>query len=222
VAEHPRVTETVLLLICAGAAAMVRPWRLLGHGSRYSLLLPLLATFICISLLWWWPGTRFSPLFGLVGANLALLMLGWPLAVLTFCASGVFGLVIGYGWNAVAAGIAWQGLLPATLALALGYVWRVGLGPQPLAYLFGRGFWIPLASTSITAWMADTFLQRFGWLGTHAPAAIFLTCLIDAMLTLGVLCLLVLHKPECLATWSDSLYLSKQGEGSRLRRLGFD
>jgi uncharacterized membrane protein len=216
------LAETALLLTSVAAASSVRPWRLLGHHSRYDLLIPLLATFICITLLWWWPGTRLSPLFGLVGANLALLMLGWPLAMLTFCASGAFGLLIGYPWSEVAANIVWQGLLPATLALGLGYLARRVAGTHPGIYLLGRGFCIPLASTTIVALIADGVFQRFGWLGTFAPAAIFLTCVMDAMLTVGAVSLLVVHKPKFLATWSDDLYLPANVNGSRLHRLGLE
>lgn len=181
-----------------------------------------MATFLCITLLWWWPGTRLSPLFGLVGANLALLMLGWPLAMLTFCASGAFGLLIGYGWSEVVDGIVWQGLLPASLALGLGYAARRVLGTHPASYLFGRGFCIPLATACVVGLVAAGFVGRFGALGSFAPAAIFLTCVIDAMLTVGVVCLLVVHKPAFLATWSDELYLPKQVRGSRLHRLGLE
>jgi uncharacterized membrane protein len=204
---NPGVIETALVALALFAACLVRPWRLLALGAQHQLIAPLIGCTLALSALWWWPGMLLSPLLPLVGAQLTLLSLGWPLAILVFTSVGLFGLLAGAAPGSVVAAIAWQGVLPATLALALGAGLRQLWRPNLPTYLLGRGFLIPMLCTWSIALLANAVADRHAWLGAHATAALTLVALLDAMLTGFVVTLLVMHRPAALATWSDALYL---------------
>lgn len=210
----PGALELVLLAIAVAASAWVQPWRLLAHDSRYQLMAPLLASLLGLAALWWWPGALLSPLLGLFGAQLVLLSLGWPLAVLMYAAAGVFAWLAGAGGPAAAQAAFWQGLLPATLALALGALLRRAWRPNLPSFLFGRAFLIPLACTWAAALAANGLLERHAGLGPHAGAALLLFALLDAMLTGFVATLLVMYHPRTLATWSEALYMGQEGRAA--------
>lgn len=76
------------------------------------------------------------------GACLVLLMLGWPLAVLTLLAVGVITWLLSPSLSvpATLALTVWHGLVPATLAMGWGHCLRRFLGTKVFVYLFGRGF----------------------------------------------------------------------------------
>lgn len=204
---NPGVIETIIVALALFASSVVRPWRLLELGARHQLIAPLIGCTLALWALWWWPGLMLSPLMPLFGAQLTLLALGWPLAVLVFTLVGMFGLFTGAPAAAVLEAIAWNGVLPATLALALGGVLRRLWRPNLPTYLLGRGFLIPILCTWSVALLANAVGDRYAWLGAHAGAAITLCALLDGMLTGFVVTMLVMHRPTALATWSDALYL---------------
>lgn len=211
--------ETCLLALAVGIACWVRPWRLLALGSPHSLIPPLLLLGIALPVLWWWPGAQMSPLLCLVGANLALLALGWPLAVLLFAFAGAAGVVVGPAELDAAAALAfWHGVLPATLGLLGGHALRKAFGTHPVVYLLGRAFLLPLACTFGAALAAQAWAGRFDALGAGAVPALLLVALIDAMLTALVVALLVAEQPTWLATWSDRLYLRGRRRGETWTR----
>ncbi|MES2938771.1 MAG: hypothetical protein V4864_13880 [Pseudomonadota bacterium] len=204
----PHLLEICLLALCACAACWVRPWRLLAFDSPYSLLPALLLLGIALPVLWWWPGAQLGPLLCMVGANLALLALGWPLAVLLFALAAAAGVLTGQAEMGAAAALAfWQGVLPATLGLLGGHALRRVFGTHIASYLLGRAFLLPLLCTFGAAMAAQAVTGRFDALGAQAAPALFLVALIDAMLTATVVTLLVAEQPTWLATWSDRLYL---------------
>ncbi len=215
----PHLLEVLLLALAVGAACWIRPWRLLAFGSPYSLLPALLLLGAALPMLWWWPGAQVSPLLCLVGANLALLALGWPLAVLLFAAAGLFGVITGFaGWGGAATVAFWHGVLPATLGLLAGHAVRTAFGAHVMVYLLGRAFLLPLAGTFGAALAAQAMTGRFDVLGADAVPALFLVALIDAMLTGMVVTLLVAEQPTWLATWSDRLYLGRRRRGESWTR----
>jgi uncharacterized membrane protein len=204
----PHAIEIVLLAAALGIALWVQPWRLLAFDSPYSLLPPLILLGVALPMLWWWPGAGISPLLAMVGANLTLLTLGWPLAVLLFTIAGAFGVLTDYAsWGGAAAAVCWQGILPATLGLLAGHAVRTLFRAHVLSYLLGRAFLLPLLCTFAAALAAQAATGRFDVLGADAVPALFLVALIDAMLTGIVAVLLVAEQPGWLATWSDRLYL---------------
>ena len=134
---------TLLNLSLVSAALLValvfRPWRQLAGGA---LLSPLLAALVITPWLWALPWLHHMPIqLQLSGACLVLLALGWPLAMLVF---GVVALAT--GWIAPVTPAEqldmalWLGVVPATLALSLGWVLRRALPHNLFVYILGRAF----------------------------------------------------------------------------------
>ena len=209
-------------------AIFLQPWRLLAsqrplvhesHGKPSALWTPLLAALVVLPWAWALPTLHHMPLqLQWSGACLVLLTLGWPLAVPVLLAVGLIaGLVSpGLGW-ADALGLAvWQGVVPATLALLLGWLMRrlittrAFTGARIFVYVLGRGF----LGTALCIFLAGSLSQ---WAGHLLPGvgeqlslvARWLMAWGDAVIT-GMLCaVFVAFKPGWLATWSDQLYLPK-------------
>ena len=198
-----------------------------SHGKPSALWTPLLAALVVLPWAWALPTLHHMPLqLQWSGACLVLLTLGWPLAVPVLLAVGLIaGLVSpGLGW-ADALGLAvWQGVVPATLALLLGWLMRrlittrAFTGARIFVYVLGRGF----LGTALCIFLAGSLSQ---WAGHLLPGvgeqlslvARWLMAWGDAVVT-GMLCaVFVAFKPEWLATWSDDLYLPpppRSGPGS--------
>ena len=220
--------EASIALLALATAIFLQPWRLLAsqrplvhesHGKPSALWTPLLAALVVLPWAWALPTLHHMPLqLQWSGACLVLLTLGWPLAVPVLLAVGLIaGLVSpGLGW-ADALGLAvWQGVVPATLALLLGWLMRrlittrAFTGARIFVYVLGRGF----LGTALCIFAAGTLSQ---WAGHVLPGvgeqlslvARWLMAWGDAVIT-GMLCaVFVAFKPEWLATWSDQLYLPK-------------
>jgi uncharacterized membrane protein len=200
-------TTAILLALSLGAALWLRPWRLLRGGA---LLSPLLASLAVLPWLWALPWVDTIPLaMHWSFACLVLLMLGWPLAVPTLCAVAVLaGLLGDQSWEVVLLLAFWRGVLPATLALALGAVIRRTVGAHLFVYVLGRGF----LGTAVCLFAASALLQ---WSGPTQPGmdkelslvAHWLTAWGDAIVTGMLTAIFVAFKPQWLATWSDTLYL---------------
>ena len=183
-------------------ALWLRPWRMLGGA----LLSPALAVVVLLPLLWSLPAALPAGLpLRVSGASAVVLMLGWPLAVpVLWLAALVTWLVGDAQVGALAAQLWWLGVLPATLAVALGAALRRWLPPNPFVYTLGRGF---LGTAAVV------FVSGAGLLAAHplqadqAVVAMWLLAWGDAFLT-GLLCAtFVAFAPQWLATWSDARYL---------------
>ena len=220
--------EAAIALLAMLAAIFMQPWRLLTsqrplvhetHGRPAALWTPLLATLAILPWVWALPTLHHMPLqLQWSGACLVLLMLGWPLAVPALLAVGAIAALVspGLSW-ADALGLAvWQGIVPTTLALLLGWLMRrliatrAFMGARIFVYVLGRGF----LGTALCIFLAGTLSQ---WAGHVLPGvgeqlslvARWLMAWGDAVVT-GMLCaVFVAFKPEWLATWSDQLYLPK-------------
>jgi len=199
--------EAVIVVAALAAALSLRPWRQRGVAQ---LLTPMLASLVLLPWLWALPALRTSP-FQLQwsAAPLVVLMLGWPLAVPVLCIAGVAAaLIAGFGAMQAIDLIAWLGIVPATLALALGAAIRRFVGTHPFVYVLGRGF-----LGSVLCLFAASALRQ--WSGEALPGvdsglsmvARWLTAWGDGFVT-GMLCaIFVAYRPQWLATWSDALYL---------------
>lgn len=204
------LTITAALLALALATALsLRPWKFLRSGALVS---PLLASLAVLPWLWALPWMHTLPLqLHWSFACLVLLMLGWPLAVPTLCAIAVLaGLLGDQPWEVVVLLAFWRGVLPATLALALGGAIRRLTGPHMFVYVLGRGF----LGAAVCLFAASALLQ---WIGPQQPGldkelslvAHWLTAWGDAFITGMLTAIFVAFKPQWLATWSDTLYLPK-------------
>lgn len=204
--------EILLAVVALAVAVFTRPWRLLGGEAGYALLTPLLATLVALPWLWALPSLQASALqLQWSGASLVLLMLGWPLAVPVFLAvGGIATLISPLPWEQALSMAVWQGVLPATLAVALGAALRRWVGTHPFVYVLGRGFLGTVAclfvSSVLSQWAGHVLPDVPGGL---ALVARWLTAWSDGFIT-GMLCaIFVAFKPEWLATWSDKLYLKR-------------
>jgi uncharacterized membrane protein len=145
----------------------------------------------------------------LSGACLLVLMFGWPLAVLTILPLALAGASLGGGWTQAVALAFWNGVLPATAALALGLATR-RLSRHLFVYILGRGFLVTAAavgaSGALRVWLAG------------APAAgdpaVLLTAGVmiawgEAFATGALTAIFVAYRPEWLLTYSDARYLQR-------------
>lgn len=204
----------LLLVLCALAAALVlRPWRLLAPAPDGSgLATPFLATLTVLPWLWAWPAAGGLPIpLQWSAAPLAVLMLGWPLAVPLLAAAGLSTMVTAHATLAAALSTTvWSGLLPATLVLLLGHGARRAFGTHPAGYLVLRAFAVPLlALFGSAAAAALAGHQLAGPDGETRAVVAFLLAMGEAGWTCGVATLLVACRPQWLATWSDALYFGR-------------
>lgn len=213
--------EACLIAVALGMSLWLRPWRMLsrqalekdGPSEPSPLVTPLLATLVVLPWLWALPTLHRMPLqLQWSGACLVMLMLGWPLAIPALVAVGGIAAVLSpsLDWADAVGTIAWQGVVPATLALALSAVIRRLIGTQPFVYVLGRAF----LGTAVCLFLANVLGQ---WSGHSLPGvegdlslvARWLMAWGDAFVTGMLTAIFVAFKPEWLATWSDRLYLRK-------------
>jgi hypothetical protein len=205
---QPGFLELIVFAAAMAAALSLRPWRLLASGAGACLLAPLLVLVAAVPLLWWGIAPTTSPMLKLAGAQLALLALGWPLAVLLYAGVAAAGLLLGSTADVVGAAV-WYGFVPVTLSLAAGRLVRSVTNAHPAGYLLGRGLLVPFLATVAAGCMAHAMTGAFDRLGDAAVPSLVLVALIDAMLTAQAVLLLVVASPRSLATWSDRLYLRR-------------
>lgn len=213
--------EACLIAVALAMSLWLRPWRMLsrqalekdGPSEPSPLVTPLLATLVVLPWLWALPTLHRMPLqLQWSGACLVMLMLGWPLAIPALVAVGGIAAVLSpsLDWADAVGTIAWQGVVPASLALALGAVIRRLIGTQPFVYVLGRAF----LGTAVCLFLANVLGQ---WSGHSLPGvegdlslvARWLMAWGDAFVTGMLTAIFVAFKPEWLATWSDRLYLRK-------------
>ncbi|MEJ5991133.1 hypothetical protein WG902_14115 [Ramlibacter sp. PS3R-8] len=205
--------ETILLALAWGAVLLVRPWRLLRpYEGKVPLVTPLLASLVIVPWLWSWPGlTALSLPLQWSAAPLAVLMLGWPLAIPVVTLAGLSTMVsTGASMGEAMSLTVWSGVLPATIVLVLGYGVRKAFGLHPVAYMVGRAFFVPmlaLASCGLAAALMSNGLA--GPTGDLQRVAIALLAMGEASWTCAIVSLLVAYRPQWLATWSDEAYLGK-------------
>jgi uncharacterized membrane protein len=205
--------HALLLAFACAAALLVRPWRLLQpHEGHVALATPFLAALTMLPWLWAWPGLLALPVpLHWSAAPLVVLLLGWPLAVPIFTLAGLSTmLTAGAGLPAALSLTVWSGLLPATLVLVLGHGVRKAFGPNPVAYLLGRAFFVPMLALAgcglAAAWLGHGMA---GAQGALQRIAIALMALGEASWSCAVVGLLVAYRPQWIATWSDRMYLGR-------------
>ena len=215
--------ELSLALTALILALLLRPWRQLlnrrplvtqSSGDASGLWTPLLATLVVLPWMWALPTLHQMPLqLQWSGACLVLLMLGWPLAVLTLLAVGVITWLLSpsLGVPATLALTVWHGLVPATLAMGWGALLRRFLGTKVFVYLFGRGFFGTVVCLFIAGLLAQAAGEQLpGVQQELGKIARWLMAWGDAVVTGMLTAVFVAYRPQWLATWSDDLYLYQQ------------
>jgi uncharacterized membrane protein len=202
--------EAVLALLALATAAVLRPWRAWPiQGPPW----PWIAWWALLPLLW--SADRLvssSVIQPLSGASLLVLMAGWPLAILALAACALLCLA----WGTLDAALAlhrfvWLGVLPATLALALGAAVRRWLPHHLFVYIFARGFFGTLLATAAAGWMS-LWLGGAGVVLSTADLAIgrWLAAWAEAIVSGMLVAIFVAYRPQWLATYSDALYLPRR------------
>ena len=215
--------EISLALTALILALLLRPWRQLlnrrplvtqSSGDASGLWTPLLATLVVLPWMWALPTLHQMPLqLQWSGACLVLLMLGWPLAVLTLLAVGVITWLLSPSLSvpATLALTVWHGLVPATLAMGWGALLRRFLGTKVFVYLFGRGFFGTVVCLFIAGLLAQAAGEQLpGVQQELGKIARWLMAWGDAVVTGMLTAVFVAYRPQWLATWSDDLYLYQQ------------
>ncbi|WP_374641911.1 hypothetical protein [Hydrogenophaga sp.] len=196
----------LMAVACVLLAAWLRPWRML----RGPLLTPALAAVALLPWVWLLPQKMPQGLqVQLSGACLLVLMLGWPLAVLVLAAVAVVVWQVGQSpTEQVLVQWVWIGLVPATLALAVGAALRRWLPANLFIYTLGRAF----LGTALSMFLAGVMLEWLLELAGQPPreqamVARWLMAWGDAFLTGMAGAIFVAFVPQWLATWSDERYL---------------
>ncbi|HET9735503.1 MAG TPA: energy-coupling factor ABC transporter permease [Burkholderiales bacterium] len=205
---HALVTlELALVSTAISIALFFRPWDVLRASA---LRAPWFAALVILPLLWA-AQSLLPPDFpaALSGACLLVLMFGWPLAIVTLCAVAAAGAWLGGGDLARALELAaWNGAVPASVALAIGMAMRRWLPKHLFVYILGRGFLGTAAATvaaaTLRVWSGHSAADGAG------PAILTAAWLIawgEAFLTGALTAIFVAFRPQWLLTYSDARYL---------------
>ena len=197
-----------MLALCAVLAALsLRPWRAWpADGPPW----PWLAWWAVLPALWGADRYAQVPLVQpLSGACLLMLMAGWPLTVLALLpVAAVVTLMAGLDVAEGLHRLVWLGLVPATLALALGAAVRRWLPHHLFVYILGRGFFATAIAGSVAGLLSVGLQGAPGGLQAGDVAlARFLAAWGDAFLSGMMVAIFVAFRPEWLATYTDRLYL---------------
>jgi uncharacterized membrane protein len=199
--------EAVLCALACAAAATMAPWRGLARSPVQSVWL---AALVLLPLLWSaksaLPG---GPVLQLSGAPLLVLMLGWPLTVLTLVPVAALA-----AWVANASApealvwLAWNGIVPATAALLMGLGTRRWLPRHLFVYILARGF----AATALAMTAAGALeVWRLPLpAGTDAESLLLAHWLIgwgEAFSTGALTAIFVAFRPQWLSSYTDRRYL---------------
>jgi uncharacterized membrane protein len=203
----PMLLSIALVFFALAVAVAMQPWRQFSSGTIWH---PLLA---CLVLLpWVWAAQKVMPdgvAVQLSGASLMVLMLGWPLTVISLVLIAAAGAWLGgIGLAQALDHLAWNGVVAATLALLIGLATRRWLPQHPFVFILGRGF----IATAVAVMAAGTIAT---WL--HPEPAItergivllghWLMAWGEAFFTGMMVSIFVAFKPQWLASWSDERYL---------------
>jgi uncharacterized membrane protein len=202
----------LLALPALGIAVALKPWRLLYGAPPW----PALAAWALMPLLWSLDATTAAPLLQpLSGVCILLLMLGWPLTVLALLpVGGVMLLMTDVGAAGALHRVVWLGLMPATLAMALGGAIRRWLPKHLFVYILGRGFFATALALALSGALAAWLFGAPASLDTSdLMLARLLAAFGDAFITGMMVAIFVAFRPEWLATYTDRLYLPQDRPG---------
>lgn len=201
------LSSLALVFFALAVAIAMRPWRQLRGGTIWH---PLLA---CLVLLpWVWAAQKVMPdgiAVQLSGACLMVLMLGWPLTVISLVLIASAGAWLGdIGLAQTLDHLAWNGVVAATLALLIGLATRRWLPQHPFVFILGRGF-IATAAAVMTAGTLATWLQPEPEIAERGVVLLghWLMAWGEAFSTGMLVAIFVAFKPQWLASWSDERYL---------------
>jgi uncharacterized membrane protein len=209
-ASLPSWLDWAVLIAALLVALLFQPWSALRHPPLQQ---PWLGAMVLLPCLWW---TQHLLPNGMAlhvsGACLLVLMFGWPLAMWSLLPVGIAAaLMESWAWpdpDALAAHIVWMGVIPATLALALGMLIRRWLPHHLFVYILGRGFIATALAVTATGYLAALTLHKPDTLAMEEwMLAHWLLGWGEAISTGMLTAIFVAFKPEWMLTYSDARYL---------------
>ena len=206
-AEILFVANCTLMLAATTAAIWLRPWRRLSPGGPTRAWLPVCAI---MPLLWSLDHLGATSVAQPVScAALLVLLAGWPLTVLALLpVAGVTVLAGDLGWIEGLHRLVWLGLVPATIALAIGAGVRRWLPNHLFVYILGRGYFATLVASALAGSIAYALHPSMPDVPIdQVLVARLLVAFGEAFVTGMVIAGLVAMRPGMLATYSDRLYL---------------
>jgi uncharacterized membrane protein len=199
--------DLVLAAAALGVALSLRPWRALGPGGPPW---PWLAWWMLLPAFWGADRYVDMPVAQpLSGACLLMLMAGWPLAMLALVpVAALTALFAGLDGAETLQRTVWLGIVPATLAMAIGAALRRWLPNQLFIYILGRGFFATAIAGSLAGAGSVALHGLPGGLQSgDLLLARFLAAWGDAFLTGMVVAIFVAFRPQWLATYADRIWL---------------
>jgi uncharacterized membrane protein len=216
-ASLPPWLDWAVLIPALLIALLFRPWATLRHEPLQQ---PWLAAMVLLPFLWW---TQHLLPNGMAlhvsGACLLVLMFGWPLAMWSLVPVALGAAVIESRscpeLDALVSHIVWMGVLPATLALALGMLIRRFLPHHLFVYILGRGFIATALAVTATGYLAALAQHKPNTLGLDEwMLAHWLLGWGEAISTGMLTAIFVAFKPQWMLTYSDLRYLPGKRSGS--------
>ena len=115
----------------------------------------------------------------------------------------------GIAWPQALDHLAWNGIVTATLALAIGLATRRWLPRHPFVFILGRGFLVTALATVLAGALSALVspLPPGSELGSILLGH-WLMAWGEAFATGMLVAIFVAFKPQWLATWSDARYLT--------------
>ncbi|MBS0335534.1 MAG: energy-coupling factor ABC transporter permease [Proteobacteria bacterium] len=200
--------DAVLVAAATLVALAFRPWNALrAPGLRN----PWVAMLVLLPCLW---GAQLAlPLalpLQLTGVPLLVLMFGWPFAVVTILPVAIASALLGGNIELAVGLAAWDGVVPATLALAVGMATRRWLPKHVFVYILARGFFGTVLAMFFTGLLHEWLTQRTpGSSTTLLLTAGWLVAWGEGFATGALTAIFVAFRPDWLLTYSDSRYLRR-------------
>jgi len=210
--DHPMLwgLELAFTVVALATALALRPWRALpAAGPPW----PWLAWWMLLPAFWGADHYLAMPAAQpLSGACLLMLMMGWPLAVLALLPVALAtALLAGLDWVEGLHRLVWLGLVPASLAMAMGAALRRWLPHHLFVYILGRGFFATALAGALagvlSAWLDVLPALPGGLAADDLALGRWLAAWGDAWLSGTLVAIFVAFRPEWLATYTDRLYL---------------
>jgi uncharacterized membrane protein len=198
------VVEMALALAAVGIALWLRPWRCVdARGPPWVWC----AAWAAVALMWGSvPG---GPLLRpIAGVTLLVLMAGWPLAVLAMLAAAMLAAWGGpLAWADALQRLVWLGIVPGTCVLAVGAAVRRWLPRHQFSYILGRGYAGTLLA-SLLAGLVAAYTGPLGVAGKDLLVASLLVATGEAGICGTLVAILVVQRPQWVATYAERLYRS--------------
>lgn len=215
-ASLPTWLDWAVLAPALLVALLFKPWLPLRHAPLQS---PWLGTMVLLPCVWWTQNLLPNGMaLHVSGVCLLVLMFGWPLAMwcLLPIALGA-SLIQARAWpdvDAVVGQIVWMGVIPGTLALALGMLVRRFLPHHLFVYILARGFFTTALAITATGYLASLAMHRPDTLDQGDwMLGYWLLGWGEAISTGMLTAIFVAFKPHWLLTYSDQRYLPPRTRG---------